>query len=340
MALCKELSEMVISEKSKSTDEPLFQKTDRRFILFPIQYHDVWTMYKKAEANFWTVEEVDLSKDITDWRDKLNDDERHFISRVLAFFASADLLVNENIAERFIREVQIPEARCFYGFQIAMENIHSEMYNLLIDTYISDPAEKSELFNGIETCHTIKAKAGWAQTWTRNWSSYAHRLVAFACIEGIFFSSSFAAIFWLKSKGKMPGLGHSNELIARDEGLHTDFACLMYSLLKTKIPENQVKDIVGQAVWLECDFVTDALPVRLIGMNDKLMRQYVEFVADRLLVELGCTKLYNVENPFSFMENISLEGKSNFFEKRVSEYQKPGVMAKRSDMTFTLDADF
>ena len=321
--------------------EPLFEKNNQRFVLYPIQYGDIWTMYKKAESNFWTTEEIDLSQDIIDWRHRLNDNERHFISHVLAFFAASDGIVNENLAERFIRDVQIPEARCFYGFQIAIENIHSEMYSLLIDTFINDPVEKRHLFNAIDTIDTIRRKSEWAIKWIDSKdASYAKRLVAFACVEGIFFSSSFASIFWLKSKGKMPGLGHSNEFISRDEGLHTEFACLMYSHLNNKLTESEIHQIVSEAVDIECEFISEALPVDLIGINSRLMTIYIQFVADRLLCELGVSKLYGTENPFDFMENISLESKSNFFEKRVSEYQKYGVMSNRDEMKFTLDADF
>jgi len=321
--------------------EPMFEKNNSRFVLYPIKYGDIWTMYKKAESNFWTTEEVDLSKDLVDWRKRLNDDERHFISLVLAFFAASDGIVSENLAERFLKDVQIPEARCFYGFQIAIENIHSEMYSLLIDTYIQDPAQKNHLFNAIETIPVINAKSNWALKWINDKdANYAKRLVAFACIEGIFFSGSFAAIFWLKSKGKMPGLSHSNELISRDEGLHTDFACLMYSHLRNKLPEAIIHEIVSEAVDLECEFVSEALSVDLIGINSDSMSTYIQFVADRLLTELGVNRLYFVSNPFDFMEAISLESKSNFFEKRVSEYQKYGVMSNRDDMKFTLDADF
>lgn len=330
-----------MAESLNEDIEPLFEKNNQRFVLYPIKYGDIWTMYKKAESNFWTTEEIDLSKDISDWRHRLNDNERHFICHVLAFFAASDGIVNENLAERFIRDVQIPEARCFYGFQIAMENIHSEMYSLLIDTFIADPFEKRHYFDAINTIFTIREKAEWALKWIDNKDAgYAERLVAFACVEGIFFSGSFASIFWLKSKGKMPGLGHSNELISRDEGLHTDFACLMYSHLKNKLSESIIHQIVSEAVKIECDFVSEALPVDLIGINSQTMATYIRFVADRLLNELGASKLYNDENPFDFMENISLESKSNFFEKRVSEYQKYGVMANREDMKFTLDADF
>lgn len=320
--------------------EPLLKDNPQRFVIFPIQYDDIFAMYKKAVASFWTVEEVDLSKDITDW-DKLKDDERHFISHVLAFFAASDGIVNENLVERFCQEVQVPEARCFYGFQIAMENIHSEMYSLLINTFVRESEEQARLFNAIETVPCIKKKADWALRYiSHETASYAERIIAFAAVEGIFFSGSFASIFWLKKRGLMPGLTFSNELISRDEGLHTDFACLMYKHLVSKLSEERVKSIIADAVKIEQEFLTDALPVNLIGMNCVLMSQYIEFVADRLLMELGCTKTYNVENPFDFMENISLEGKTNFFEKRVGEYQKCGVMSSPDQRSFTLDADF
>ncbi|KAK9720422.1 Ribonucleotide-diphosphate reductase (RNR), small subunit [Basidiobolus ranarum] len=323
-------------------EEPLLKPNPRRFVLFPIRYHDVWQMYKKAEASIWTAEEVDLSKDMNDW-EKLNDGERHFISHVLAFFAASDGIVNENLVERFSDEVQIPEARFFYGFQIMIENIHSEMYSLLIDTYIKEPQERDKLFNAIETIPCIKRKADWALKWISDRdSTFAMRLVAFAAVEGIFFSGSFASIFWMKKRGLMPGLTFSNELISRDEGLHTDFACLLFSLLRKRPSVEQVTAIITEAVTIEQEFLTDALPVALIGMNAKLMGQYIEFVADRLLVALSCPKVYNVENPFDFMDLISLQGKTNFFEKRVSDYQKSGVMnsSKGEDGAFTLDADF
>ncbi|XP_070556822.1 ribonucleoside-diphosphate reductase subunit M2 B-like [Ptychodera flava] len=321
-------------------DEPLLRENPRRFVIFPIEYHDIWQMYKKAEASFWTAEEVDLSKDLIHW-EGLKDDERHFISHVLAFFAASDGIVNENLVERFSQEVQVTEARCFYGFQIAIENIHSEMYSLLIDTYIRDPKEREYLFNAIETLPCVKKKADWALSWINSDNAcYGERIVAFAAVEGIFFSGSFASIFWLKKRGLMPGLTFSNELISRDEGLHCDFACLMYSHLINKPSEERVYEIIRDAVKIEQEFLTDALPVSLIGMNATLMQQYIEFVADRLLLELGCSKIYNKENPFDFMENISLEGKTNFFEKRVGEYQKMGVMSSPEDHKFTLDADF
>lgn len=327
-------------KEAEKASEPLLKENPRRFVLFPIEYQDIWKMYKKAEASFWTVEEVDLSKDQKDW-DSLKSQEQHFIKHVLAFFAASDGIVNENLVEKFSQEVQAAEARCFYGFQIAIENIHSEMYSLLIDTYIKDPSERDYLFNAIETLPAVKKKADWALKWINHEvAQYSERVVAFAAVEGIFFSGSFAAIFWLKKRGLMPGLTFSNELISRDEGLHCDFACLMFSHLINKPTEARIKDIIKEAVAIEQEFLTDALPVSLIGMNCKLMRQYIEFVADRLLVELGCTKVWNVENPFDFMENISLEGKTNFFEKRVGEYQKSGVMAKKEDQVFTLDVDF
>merc|ERR1719483_1208436 len=274
------------------------------------------------------------------WLDR-KDDERYFLKHILAFFAASDGIVNENLVERFMQDVQIPEVRCFYGFQIAMENIHSEMYSLLIDTFVKDREERDELFNAIETIPAVKKKAEWALKWINaDNASYAERIVAFAAVEGIFFSGSFASIFWLKKRGLMPGLTFSNELISRDEGLHTDFACLMYSHLANKLPEERVKLIVCEAVEIEIEFLTEALPCALIGMNGDLMEIYIKYVADRLLIELGCDKEYNVENPFDFMENISLDGKTNFFEKRVGEYQKAGVMSKAEDRVFSVDVDF
>ncbi|XP_076128570.1 ribonucleoside-diphosphate reductase subunit M2 isoform X1 [Alosa pseudoharengus] len=335
----------VISSPTKKTkasveDEPLLKENPRRFVIFPIKYHDIWQMYKKAEASFWTAEEVDLSKDLSHW-ESLKDEERHFISHVLAFFAASDGIVNENLVERFTQEVQVTEARCFYGFQIAMENIHSEMYSLLIDTYIKDHKQREYLFNAIETLQCVKKKADWALNWIGNKNAeFGERVVAFAAVEGIFFSGSFASIFWLKKRGLMPGLTFSNELISRDEGLHCDFACLMFKHLLNKPSHETVKNIIMNAVEIEQEFLTEALPVKLIGMNCDMMRIYIEFVADRLMLELGFDKIYRSENPFDFMENISLEGKTNFFEKRVGEYQKMGVMSGPVDNTFTLDADF
>ncbi len=319
--------------------EPILQENKDRFVLFPIKHHEIWEMYKKAEASFWTAEEIDLNPDLQDWENKLNDDEKHFIKHVLAFFAASDGIVNENLAVNFMNEVQYPEARCFYGFQIMMENIHSETYSLLIDSYIKDPKEKDRLFHSIDTLPCVGKKADWALKWIGN-GTFAERLIAFAAVEGIFFSGSFCSIFWLKKRGLMPGLTFSNELISRDEGLHCDFACLLYAQLQHKLPVEQVTAIITNAVAIEKDFVSDALPVRLIGMNAEMMCQYIEFVADRLLVALGCPKTYNATNPFDFMELISLQGKTNFFEKRVAEYQKSGVMGKKEDNIFSLDEDF
>jgi ribonucleoside-diphosphate reductase beta chain len=318
--------------------EPLLVENPNRFVLFPIQNDDVWQFYKKAEASFWTAEEIDLSQDQKDW-ENLNENEKHFISHVLAFFAASDGIVNENLAVNFMQEVQMPEARCFYGFQIMMENIHSETYSLLIDTYIKDPKEKDRLFNALETVPCVKKKGEWALKWI-NSEDFAERIIAFAAVEGIFFSGSFCSIFWLKKRGLMPGLTFSNELISRDEGLHCDFACLLYGYLQNKLTEERVHSIIRDAVTIEQEFVTDALPVNLIGMNAKNMAQYIEFVADRLLVSLGYNKIYNASNPFDFMEMISLQGKTNFFEKRVAEYQKAGVMSERTENAFSLDEDF
>jgi len=320
--------------------EPILQENSNRFVLFPIQHDDIWSFYKRSEASFWTAEEIDLSPDLIDWENKLNDDEKHFIKHVLAFFAASDGIVNENLAENFLAEVQYTEAKFFYGFQIAMENVHSETYSLLIDTYIKDRKEKENLFNAIDTLDCVKKKADWALRWIDK-GSYAERLVAFAAVEGIFFSGSFCSIFWLKKRGLMPGLTFSNELISRDEGLHCDFACLLYTKhLKNMLPKEQVAGIIQDAVEIEKEFVTDALPVRLIGMNSDLMSQYIEFVADRLLIELGNEKIYNATNPFGFMEMISIQGKTNFFEKRVGEYQKAGVLSGENSQTFSTDEDF
>jgi len=311
-----------------------------RFVLFPIKHADIWEMYKGAEASFWTAEEVDLGSDMVHWNE-LTDNERYFISHILAFFAASDGIVNENLASRFSSEIQYPEARCFYGFQIAIENIHSEMYSLLIDTYIHDTGEKARLLNAIETIPCVSKKADWALRWINESDSFAERLVAFACVEGILFSSSFCSIYWLKKRGLMPGLCFANELIARDEGQHTDFACLLYTKLVNKLPADRIRQIVTESVDIEKEFITDAIPVELIGMNSKLMCQYVEFVADRLLSELGVPKLYNTKNPFPFMEQISMQNKTNFFEARVGSYQKAGVMNKDvADRSFSMDEDF
>uniref|UniRef100_T1JNH5 Uncharacterized protein n=1 Tax=Strigamia maritima TaxID=126957 RepID=T1JNH5_STRMM len=327
--------------KPADADEPLLKENPQRFVLFPIQYQDIWQFYKKAQASFWTVEEVDLSNDLKDW-DSLKPAEKMFISQILAFFAASDGIVNENLVERFSQEVQIPEARCFYGFQVMMENVHSEMYSLLIDTYIKDPIEKKHLFNSLETMPSIKKKGEWALQWVKNKSiPFGDRLVAFAAVEGIFFSGSFAGIFWLKKRGLMPGLTFSNELICRDEALHTEFACLLLSHMKIKPDERRIQAIISEAVTIEHEFFNEALPIGIIGMNAQLMNQYVQFVADAILQSLNCKKFYNVENPFDFMENISLEGKSNFFEKKVPEYKLANVgIPAYLRHEFTLDADF
>ncbi|TRY84365.1 hypothetical protein DNTS_025455 [Danionella cerebrum] len=310
-------------------DEPLLRENPKRFVIFPIQYPDIWKMYKQAQASFWTVEEVDLSKDLVQW-DGLKPDEKHFISHVLAFFAASDGIVNENLVQRFSQEVQLPEARSFYGFQILIENVHSEMYSMLINTYIRDLKERDYLFNAIQTMPCVKRKADWALQWISDTNStFGERLVAFAAVEGIFFSGSFAAIYWLKKRGLLPGLTYSNELISRDEGLHCNFACLMHSYLVKKPSADRVNDIISKAVSIEQEFLTEALPVNLIGINCTLMKQYIEFVADHLLMDLGLPKAYGSENPFDFMEAISLEGKTNFFEKRVAEYQRLGVMSNK-----------
>ncbi|DBA03264.1 TPA: hypothetical protein N0F65_011623 [Lagenidium giganteum] len=320
--------------------EPLLSENPNRFVLFPIQEQKIWEMYKKAEASFWTAEELDLVHDMKDW-ENLTDNERHFIKHVLAFFAASDGIVNENLAMNFSNEVQVPEARCFYGFQIAIENIHSEVYSLLIDTYIKDVTEKNRLFRAIETIPCVTKKASWALKWCdSNSAAFAERVVAFAAVEGIFFSGSFCSIFWLKKRGLMPGLSFSNELISRDEGLHCDFACLLYSKLVNKLPESRVQAIIDDAVTIEKEFVKDSLPVELIGMNSALMCQYIEFCADRLLYALGVPKLYNSTNPFDWMDIISLQGKTNFFEKRVGEYSKASVGNSAEEQLFTLDADF
>ena len=319
--------------------EPILQENKNRFVIFPIKHHDIWEWYKKMEASIWTAEEIDLSQDLNDWNNKLSDDERYFIKHILAFFAASDGIVNENLAENFVNEVQYPEAKFFYGFQIMMENIHSETYALLIDTYIKNAKEKAHLLNAIETVPCVTRKAEWALRWIEN-GTFAQRLVAFAAVEGIFFSGSFCSIFWLKKRGLMPGLTFSNELISRDEGLHCEFACLLYSMLQNKMSKQEVYDIITEAVEIEKEFVTDALPVDLIGMNARLMQQYIEFVADRWVTELGYPVIYNATNPFDFMEMISLQGKTNFFEKRVGDYQKSGVLADAQSQAFSLEEDF
>lgn len=321
--------------------EPILTDNPGRFVIFPIQHHDIWEWYKKSEASFWTAEEIDLHQDLTDWTNKLNDDERYFIKHILAFFAASDGIVNENLAENFVNEVQYPEAKFFYGFQIMMENIHSETYSLLIDTYVKDETEKDKLFNAIENFPAIKKKADWALKWIES-DSFAERLIAFAAVEGIFFSGAFCSIFWLKKRGLMPGLTFSNELISRDEGVHCDFAVHLHNHhLVNKVPKDRIREIIIDALNIEREFITESLPVSLIGMNAKLMTQYLEFVTDRLLVELECEKVYNVTNPFDFMDMISLQGKTNFFEKRVSEYQKAGVTNKDKETNkISFDEDF
>jgi ribonucleoside-diphosphate reductase beta chain len=329
---------------TKEHVEPMLQENLDRFVLFPIEHDDIWAMYKQEQASFWTAEEIDLAEDLKDWKN-LNKDEKHFIKHILAFFAASDGIVNENLVMNFSNEVCWPEARAFYGFQIMMENIHAETYSLLIDTYIDDEKEKDHLFKALETVPSVQKKGDWALKWlSRKRGSFAERLVAFAAVEGIFFSGSFCAIFWLKKRGLMPGLTFSNELISRDEGLHCDFACLLHNKLLRGAGENVIRRIIAEAVDIEIEFVTKALPVNLIGMNADLMTQYIQFVADRLLTQLNCSKIYNVGNPFPWMEMISMQGKTNFFEKRVAEYQKAGVMDSASlgsvQQRFSVDEDF
>ncbi len=319
--------------------EPILIPNDNRFVIFPIQHQDIWEWYKKQEACFWTAEEIDLHQDLVDWKSKLTTDERYFIKHILAFFAASDGIVNENLAENFVSEVQYSEAKFFYGFQLMMENIHSEVYSLLIDTYVSDEAEKDQLFRAIELFPAITKKAQWALKWIES-PSFAERLIAFAAVEGIFFSGSFCSIFWLKKRGLMPGLTFSNELISRDEGMHSDFAVYLHNNhIVNKVPKERIKEILTNALDIEREFITESLPVSLIGMNSKLMTQYLEYVTDRLLIDFGCDKVYDSKNPFDFMELISLEGKTNFFEKRVSEYQKAGVKSGGTG-SISFDADF
>merc|ERR1712099_84265 len=327
--------------------DPLLVENPRRWVMFPIRFPEIWEMYKKHEASFWTAEEIDLSQDTKDW-EQLSTDEQHFIKHVLAFFAASDGIVLENLASCFSTEIQIPEARAFYGFQIAMENIHSETYSLLIEQYVREPSEQEHVFNAISTMPAVREKAQWAIQWMNRDNSFAERLVAFAAVEGVLFSGSFCAIYWLKKRGLMPGLTFSNELISRDEGLHAEFACLIYSMLQNKLPDDVVHEMIRGAVAVERRFICEALSCDLIGMNSELMTRYIEFVADRLLAALGHSKLYGASNPFDWMELISLQGKTNFFEKRVGEYQKAGVMsslapggaAQEETRGFALDADF
>ncbi len=322
--------------------EPILQENNNRFVIFPIEHHDIWEWYKKCEASFWTAEEIDLQQDLTDWKTKLNNDERYFIKHILAFFAASDGIVNENLAENFVNEVQYSEAKFFYGFQIMVENIHSETYSLLIDTYVKDEKEKDKLFKAIDNFPAIKKKADWALKWIES-DSFAERLIAFAGVEGIFFSGSFCSIFWLKKRGVMPGLTFSNELISRDEGVHCDFAVHLHNEhIVNQVPKKRIKEILVDALNIEREFITESLPVSLIGMNAKLMTQYLEFVTDRLLVDFQCEKEFNVTNPFDFMDMINLQGKTNFFEKRVSEYQKSGVLNKdkKEDSKISFDEEF
>jgi ribonucleoside-diphosphate reductase beta chain len=323
-----------------SSQEILLSEDEKRFVIFPIKQDVFWEMYKKAQANFWTAEELDLTKDLKDYNE-LSKDEQHFLNSILAFFAASDGIVNENLVERFCNEVQLLEAKFFYGFQIAIENIHSETYSLLIDTYIKDLTLKTKLLNAVETIPSVKKKADWALKWIGDTSDFFKRVIAFACVEGIFFSGAFCSIFWLKKRGLMPGLCHSNELISRDEGLHTEFAVLIHHTLQNKCPDEDIYSIVKEAVMIEKEFITESLPCRLIGMNDNLMSQYIEFVADRLLLMFGLNKVYNSDNPFDWMESISIQGKTNFFEKRVGEYSNAAnPNANNDDNQFDLDEDF
>ena len=333
----KELPPLALDTK---VVEPMLDVNEDRFVIFPIKHHDIWAKYKQHMAVFWTPEEIDLSKDMAHW-EKLNDNERHFIKNILGFFAGSDGIVMENLATRFSREVQIPEARFFYGCQNLLEAVHSETYSLLIDTYITDAKEKSDLLHAIKTIPCVEKKAKWALDWIDSPDAdFATRLIGFAAVEGIFFSGAFCAIFWLKQRGIMPGLTLSNEFIARDEGIHTDFACLLYSKLVGKLSKAKAHKIIREAVKIEKNFITKSLPCELIGMNAELMKQYIEFVADRLSLQLGYPKIYSATNPFDFMERISLENKDNFFEKRVSTYAKAAVGKKREDMAFATDMAF
>ena len=322
------------------TQEKILQSDNNRFVIFPIQHDDIWQAYKKAKASFWTAEEIDLSDDLKDWNEKLTDNERHYVKNILAFFAASDGLVNENLCVNFMSEVQYAEARCYYGFQLMMENIHGETYSLLIDTYIKDKQEKEHLFNALETIPSVKKKGEWAMKWI-NSESFVERLIAFAVVEGIFFSSSFASIFYMKKRGLLPGLSFANELISNDENSHKDFACLLYNNhIVDKLPQSRIYEIIQDAIAIEKDFVSDSLPVSLIGMNCGQMCQYLEYVADDLLVTLGCKKLYNATNPFDFMELIAVDKKNNFFENRNSQYTKAGITTGDAASAFDVDDDF
>ena len=327
-----------MKNENENNIEPILRENKGRFVIFPIQHPDLWALYKQAESTIWTAEEIDLSQDLKDWAN-LNDNERYFITNVLAFFAASDGIVNENLAENFVSEVQYAEAKFFYGFQIMMENIHSETYSLLIDTYVKDETEKDRLFNAIETIPAVKKKAEWALKWIDS-DSFAERLIAFAAVEGIFFSGSFCSIYWLKNRGLMPGLSFSNELISRDEGLHCDYAVHLHNNhLINKVPKERITEIIISALEIEKEFILESLPVSLIGMNSNLMSQYLEYVTDTLLVDLGCEPISNSKNPFDFMANIALENKTNFFEKRVSEYSKSGVGKENNDNKISFDGD-
>ena len=325
-------------DKKHDNDELLLKKNGKRFVLFPVIYNDIYELYKKAESSFWTANEIDLSKDISDW-EKLNNDEKHFIKNIIGFFAGSDGIIMENLACRFMNEIQIPEARAFYSYQIFNESIHSETYSLLIDTYIKDTEEKEKIFNSIENIPSVSKKASWAYKWIENKNvSFSIRLIAFAIVEGIFFSGSFCAIYWIKKRGLLPGLTFSNELISKDEGMHCEFATLLYSMIKNRVDESVVHEIFQEAVEIEKEFITDSIQCNMIGMNSQLMKQYIEFVSDRLLVQLGYNRIWNVENPFDFMEMISLRPKSNFFEVRVGEYAKSKI--SESSTNFELSNDF
>ncbi len=328
---------------SNTNIEPLLKDNPNRFVIFPIDYSDIWQYYKKAEGSFWTAEEIDLADDLIHWNEKLDDDERHFIKMILAFFAATDGIVNENLALKFYSEVQISEARCFYAFQMAVETIHGEVYSLLIDTLINDKKEQHRLFNAINTIPSIRKLSQWAINWITDDNSFGERLIAFACVEGILFSGPFCALYWLKEKGVMPGLTFSNELISRDEGLHCEFACLLYSHLRNRLSQERVEKIVTEAVDFEKEFINESLPCKLIGMNGQSMTEYIQYVADRLLLMLGYRMIYNTANPFKFMENICLSGKTNFFERRVGEYSISGFeknTSSKNDKTIKILDDF